>query len=145
LAAGSHGGAIGQTVETVSEVAPDYSLVEVTKAASEDQTLETIFPEWSGEIRIRTRETEQVELRLASQFDDSMATYEGYVVVDGRMRPLPVGSSLNVNTGTFKWQPGPGFIGHYEFVFLRTSENGTKTRIPVDLRITPRHDGREQR
>ena len=40
---------------------------------------------------VRTRETEQVEVKLASQFDDGKATYEGYVVIDGRMRPLPVG------------------------------------------------------
>jgi hypothetical protein len=23
-------------------------------------------------------------------------------------------------TGVFYWQPGPGFLGHYEFVFMRT-------------------------
>ena len=104
-----------------------------------------VFPEWTGEIRLRTRETEQVELRLASQFDDSGATYEGYVVVDGRMRPLPVGSSLDKKTGVFTWQPGPGFLGHYEFVFLRTSEAGLKTRIPVELRISPKNDRADRR
>ena len=136
MAAGSRGEALGQTVETVSEVPPDLSLVEVKRAASDDKTPELVFPEWTGEIRLRTRETEQVEVRLASQFDDSKATYEGYVVVDGRMRPLPVGSSLDTKTGVFTWQPGPGFLGRYELVFLRTSEAGIKTRIPVDLRIS---------
>ncbi len=137
--------ALGQTSETVAEVPADYSLVEVRKVASDDKTAELVFPEWSGEIRVRTRETEQVEVKLASQFDDGKATYEGYVVIGGRMRPLPVGASLDPSTGLFTWQPGPGFLGRYEFVFLRTGENGLKTRIPVHVRIAPRHDGEDRR
>ena len=136
---------MGQTVETVSEVPPDYSLVEVTKIASDDSAPQMVFPEWSGEIRLRSRETEQVEVRLASRFDDTQATYEGYVVVAGRMRPLPVGSSLNPQTGVFTWQPGPGFIGRYQFVFIRTTADGFKTRVPVSLRIAPKHDGEQRR
>ena len=142
MTAESHGAAIGQTVEAVSEVPPDYSAVQVKKAASDDQTPELVYPEWSGAIRVRTHETEQVEVRLASQFDDSPATYEGYVAMNGRMRPLPVGSSLDASTGVFTWQPGPGFIGRYEFVFLRTGSNGLKTRIPVSVRISSKTDGR---
>jgi hypothetical protein len=126
----------------VSEVPPDYSMVEVRKAASDDSSPQLVFPEWLGEIRLRTREAELVEVRLASQFDDSPARYEGYVVVGGRMRPLPVGSTLNTRTGAFSWQPGPGFIGKYDFVFLRTSDQGLKTRIPVEIRIGPKHDDR---
>ena len=84
-------------------------------------------------------------MKLASQFDDGKATYEGYVVIGGRMRPLPVGSSLDTSTGTFTWQPGPGFLGRYEFVFLRTGANGLKTRIPVDVSIAPRHDSDDRR
>ena len=145
MAVASNGAALGQTSETVAEVPPDYSLVEVRKVASDDRTPELVFPEWSGEIRVRTRETEQVEVRLASQFDDGKATYEGYVVIGGRMRPLPVGASLDTSTGTFTWQPGPGFLGRYEFVFLRTGANGLKTRIPVHVRIAPRHDSDNRR
>jgi hypothetical protein len=145
LALGSQGEALGQTVETVSEVPPNNSMVEVKKVDSDDATPELVFPEWTGEIRVRTRETEQVEVRLASRFDDTHATYEGYVVVNGRMRPLPVGSSLDTATGVFTWQPGPSFIGHYEFVFVRTTTGGVKTRIPVDLKISPKHNGEDRR
>ena len=45
--------------------------------------------------------------KLSSVFDAPGGSYEGYVVIDGQMRPLPVGSSLSRRTGTFKWQPGP--------------------------------------
>ncbi len=136
---------MGETIELVSEVPPDYSVAQVTKPASDDQTPEMVFPEWSGEIRVRTVETEQVEVRLGSQFDDGEATYEGYVVMGGRMRPLPIGSSLNTSTGTFTWQPGPGFIGRYQFVFLRTGSNGIKTRIPVSVRISTKTGDDERR
>jgi hypothetical protein len=137
--AASAGEALGQTAEAIAEVPPDYSMAEVKKVESDDQTPQLVFPEWSGEIRLRTREAEQIEVKLGSQFDDSKANYEGYIVVGGRMRPLPVGASLNTATGLFSWQPGPGFLGRYEFVFLRTNEAGIKTRIPVFVRITPRH------
>ena len=137
--------AMGETVETVSEVPPDYSAVHVKKPASDNRTPEMVFPEWSGEIRIRTRETEQVEVRLASQFDDGEASYEGYIVMNGRMRPLPIGSTFDRTSGTFSWQPGPGFVGRYEFVFLRTGSNGIKTRIPVNVRISPRTEGDDRR
>jgi hypothetical protein len=138
--------AMGETVEAVEEVAPDYSAVQVKRAASDDQSSELVFPEWSGEIRVRAHETEQVEVQLGNQFDGSQATYEGYVAMNGRMRPLPVGSTLNPTTGIFTWQPGPGFIGRYRFVFLRITPNGFKTRIPVDVRITPKkQDGEERR
>ena len=123
---------MGETVETVAEVPPDYSAVHVKRAASDDQTRELVFPEWSGEIRVRAHETEQVEVRLASQFDDSQATYEGYVVVNGRMRPLPVGSTLNSTTGVFTWQPGPGFLGRYDSSSSARAE-WIKTRIPVNV------------
>jgi len=84
-------------------------------------------------------------VRLASQFDGSEASYEGYVVMNGRMRPLPVGSTLDRSTGTFTWQPGPGFVGSYELVFLRTGSAGIQTRIPVNVKISPKTQGDDRR
>jgi hypothetical protein len=138
----SQGEAIGQSAEAVAaEVPPDYSIVEVTKAAAEDQTPQLVFPEWSGEIVLETKETEAVEVRLANQFTDNLGgTYEGYVVIAGDMRPLPIGSFLDTNRGVFKWQPGPGFVGNYELVFLRSIPGGFKTRVPVRLRIAPKFE-----
>ena len=137
--------AMGETVEAVEEVRARLLGRQVRRAASDDKSSELVFPEWSGEIRVRAHETEQVEVQLGNQFDGSQATYEGYVVVNSRMRPLPVGSTLNPTTGVFTWQPGPGFLGRYRFVFLRITPEGFKTRIPVDVRITQKNDGEERR
>jgi hypothetical protein len=140
--AATQGEAIGQRAEAVAAaVPPDYSIVEVTKAVAPDQAPQLVFPEWTGEIAVETKETEPVEVRLANQFTDNLGgTYEGYVVIGGEMRPLPVGSFLDANRGVFKWEPGPGFVGNYELVFLRNIPGGFKTRVPVRLRIAPKFE-----
>jgi hypothetical protein len=43
--------------------------------------------------------------------------------------PLPIGSQLDPSTGTFTWQPGPGFVGQYELVF-------DTARGPETVRVT---------
>ena len=64
-------------------------------------------------------------------------TYEGYLVAGGELRTLPVGASLDA-AGRFYWQPGAGFVGAYQLLFVKTACDGTRTRIPVDVRIGPR-------
>ena len=138
---GTHGTAVGQAAEVVTELAPDYALVEVKKVASDDPTPQLAFPESNGTVHVKAVETEQIEVQLANQFDEAGGVYEGYVVVEGSLRSLPVGSTLDRANGVFKWQPGPGFIGSYEFVFVRTISSGSKTRLPVTVTIRPKFDG----
>jgi hypothetical protein len=54
------------------------------------------------------------------------------LVTDGRRRALPIGATWEAASGTFSWQPAPGFLGPYRFVF----SNGTE-RISVRVVITP--------
>ena len=62
-----------------------------------------------GVFALAAEELERVELRVSAN--------------SGRLKsaigdlPLPVGSSIDLITGTFMWQPGPGFIGVYELMF----------------------------
>jgi hypothetical protein len=62
------------------------------------------------------------------------ATYAGYLVVNGELRALPVGSSLDP-AGTFYWHPGTAFFGRYQLLFVRTSCDGTRQRIAVAVTI----------
>jgi hypothetical protein len=62
------------------------------------------------------------------------ASYAGYLMVNGQLQRLPVGSSLDP-TGTFYWHPGPGFFGTYRLLFVRTSCDGARQRIPVAITI----------
>jgi hypothetical protein len=141
VASAVHGESMGQRAETLATVPPEYSIVEVKKAVSADPFPELAFPEMTGEVLVQARETEPIEVRLANQFTYQGGSYEGYVVVNDEMRPLPIGSTLDAARGVFRWQPGPGFVGTYDFVFIRKLPEGWKTRIPVRLTIAPKHDG----
>ncbi len=61
------------------------------------------------------------------------------------LRALPSGSTLDAATGVFKWQPGPGFIGAYDFVFVRTDSAGGKAKMPVRVAIEPKFAGKASR
>ena len=64
--------------------------------------------------------------------------YAGYLVVNGRLRELPNGSSFDPARGAFYWQPGLGYVGNYELLFVRTSADGARERIPVNVTIQDR-------
>jgi alkaline phosphatase len=94
-----------------------------------------IFPDNQGIKHIKIKELERVGIQLSHPGSD----ISGYMVVGNQLRPLPVGSTLDIKTGTFYWQPGPGFIGEYKLVFLLPgpdSENEAKgTNRIINLAI----------
>jgi hypothetical protein len=90
-----------------------------------------------GTRRVWATERDRVEIRVGSsaRTDDE---YAGYLLVDGRLRELPIGSSFDPSRGTFFWQPALGFIGGYDFLFVRTRADGSRERIPVRVTLQPR-------
>jgi hypothetical protein len=56
----------------------------------------------------------------------------GYLVANGTLRDLPIGSRLDPATGQFTWAPGVGYRGTYRLVFVRGGE-----QIPVNVTIRP--------
>jgi hypothetical protein len=64
------------------------------------------------------------------------ARYEGYLIVGQELRPLPIGSTMDASTGVFYWQPGPGFNGRYEFVFVRKEAGLTPEKRLVNIRVS---------
>jgi len=56
----------------------------------------------------------------------------GYLVANGTLRDLPLGSHVNLETGVFTWSPGLGYFGTYRLVFVRGGE-----QIPIDVTIRP--------
>jgi len=62
----------------------------------------------------------------------------GYLRVGVELRPLPIGSTLDSETGLFSWLPGPGFLGTYNLLFLQTDGLGITRRIPVKVTIRPK-------
>jgi len=75
-----------------------------------------------------------------SMRDDSGYSYTGYLKFQDELRPLPIGSTLDADRGVFYWQPGPGFLGEYEFVFIRQSPASQKEKIRVKVFVKPKFE-----
>ena len=77
---------------------------------------------------------ERIELTLGATDQMCPATWAGYLLKDGVLGDLPVGTSLDAS-GTFYWQTGPGFAGRFPLLFVRTDCRGDKATASG-----PRHD-----
>jgi hypothetical protein len=75
-------------------------------AVAQGQRVEVQLPRWDG------------------------VTFSGYQDVQGEMRPLPTGSTLDGAAGTFIWEPAPGYLGPFDLVFVR-SNGGEAVRVRV--------------
>lgn len=58
-----------------------------------------------------------------------------------RLRPLPVGSSLEIEIGVFRWSPGPGFGGEYRLIFLEKESHGSFLKKQIEIHIGKRKSG----
>ena len=90
-----------------------------------------------GVVRVTADAAGRFTLTLSSPVKDDSGGYEGYMVAGGKLQALPAGSFLDQRTGDFYWQPGVGFNGTYQLVFIRT-EGGQAVRIPVEVTIGQR-------
>jgi hypothetical protein len=97
-----------------------------------------------GAPRVAGDERDRLEIRIdhdarpaarASVADDR---YAGYMVVNGYLRELPNGSSFDPSRGAFYWQPGLGYVGNYDLLFVRTGSDGARERIPVRVTLRER-------
>lgn len=80
--------------------------------------------------RIALNELELVEIQLSNPC-------AGYMEVKGQLQPLPIGSTLNTEKGTFSWLPAAGFLGEYKLVFIEKDPNGDFTRRNVTITVGP--------
>jgi hypothetical protein len=86
---------------------------------------------------ITLKALERVELTLGDAGAACTGTWAGYLVDQERLADLPVGAAIDP-AGTFYWQPGPGFIGTLELLFVRTACDGSKERLPITVTIQAR-------
>ena len=97
-------------------------------------SLASIPVDETGARNVELAALQLLELALPPADPACASPYEGYLVARDELRPLPIGSSLDA-AGTFYWQPGPAFHGTYQLLFVRTSCDGTRQRLPVTVRI----------
>jgi hypothetical protein len=109
----------------------------IKRSYRQDSKLENIYPDEKGFVNIEIKELERIEIRLGALQADP-GRYSGYQVVGGKLKPLPIGATLNAARGVFYWQPGPGFIGEYRFVFIKEVQAGGFKKQNIKIVINPK-------
>jgi hypothetical protein len=124
----------------------------IRKGYDLNQAVEPIFPGTDGVIRIGIREAERLEVWLGQDFErmdrgdrargippsslirsvSAESGFSGFSLVGDDLKPLPPGSFIDADAGIFFWQPGPGFIGPYDFIFV-DKKSGVLLRLEVRI------------
>ena len=138
------GEATGQAVSSLDWVPVLEQPVYAQKGFGQSVPLEIADPGPAGAAQVKSEELGLVRVTIGSAVATETDGYEGYLVKGRELGALPAGSFLDRKTGEFFWQPGPGFVGTYEFVFLRNS-GGTKTKSSLTVTIDPRKHENDQR
>ncbi len=107
--------------------------VYITKGFTPGTVPKVIVPDENGVINIEIRELERIAVLL---FDNKSADSKiiGCLKVGDRLRALPIGSTLDTRNAIFYWQPGPGFLGEYNLIFIETERNELKK---INVKILP--------
>jgi hypothetical protein len=126
--------------------------VTIKKGYNTDAEPEIIYPDDESTITIGIKESERIEIDLfegtrglAPLSNASLSNFPrpptnncwGFQLVGDQVRPLPIGSFLDIERGIFYWQPGPGFLGGYYLVFLESGPNGVMTKKDIFVEIVP--------
>jgi hypothetical protein len=69
---------------------------------------------------------------------DRFPRYSGYLLVNNELHSLPIGSTLDSERDVFYWQPGPGFLGAYDFVFIKEESALISKKIPIRIKVVPK-------
>ncbi|MCP4152054.1 MAG: hypothetical protein GY757_30210 [bacterium] len=96
-----------------------------------------LFPGEKGFSAVEIPPMGRLMLSLRDEGDATIPGMEfrGFMLVDGGMRPLPAGSFLDRAKGVFYWQPGPGFLGKFQLVFITARTNGPVSTKKINIRI----------
>ena len=100
----------------------------------------TYVPDRSGTMTVYGEEIDRFELQLNAPAGGTELT--GHLRVGNELRPLPIGSTLDGRTGLFTWQPGVGFIGAYDLVFVRWADGRAVSRQDVRIVLNVKGSGR---
>jgi hypothetical protein len=88
-------------------------------------------------VVLRSMERLELQLGETEPTGSCSTSWAAYQVKDKTLGPLPVGASIDPS-GTFYWQPGPGFKGAFDLAFVQTDCYGTQ----LQSRVTVLIDGR---
>ena len=116
-----------EPIEAVLDMPTFFEPIKFAKGYEENKKKIKTKPDRFGLSVIEIQQVERVEIELGR------GVTTGYLLVGEELRPLPVGSTLDSERGVFFWQPGPGFIGIYDFVFAK--KYGIYKKIQFRIKI----------
>jgi|GEM_PF-1433347 len=127
---------IGQ--RNLSQIPVDFSQpVKFKKGYNPNANLVEVYPDDKGKFNIEIIELEHIEIHLQDNHS-SPRFYTGYLLIDGKLNPLPIGSTFDIKRGIFYWQPGAGFLGEYQFIFLYKGLNDEIKKRNFIIKILPK-------
>jgi hypothetical protein len=130
----------------------DVCPIQVKKSYNRDIEPQILYPEDNKNITIEIKELERLEIYfsegtgglapmsdvpLSNNKDSSINVLRGFQVIGNRMTTLPIGSTLDVKSSVFAWEPGVGFLGTHRLVFLLRDAFGHLYRKIIDVKIVP--------
>jgi hypothetical protein len=115
--------------------------VGIIKEHRKDIEPQQIYPNARGIINVEIKELERIEIGLfpGNMWAPLSMRWAGYQLVGSQLRPLPIGSTLDIDKGVFYWLPGPGFFGKYRLIFFVESDTDI-LRKEIQLTITSKFD-----
>ena len=127
---------------------PDTSSIPIylKRGYSVNALPQALYPDKEGIINIVIKEDERIEIGLRDPYKWSVDSRQwsgsyrssGYLAIGQEHRMLPIGSFLDSLKGIFYWQPGPGYIGEYRFVFIEKNPNGKTSNKQIRVVIIPK-------
>jgi hypothetical protein len=120
--------------DEVASARVDATPIPARRGYSLDAPFRRYHADAAGLVTMQAEEIDRLELQ-------THGSTEGYMMSGHDLRPLPIGSHLDPSTGVFVWQPGVGFIGNYDLVFVR--RNGSRLdRQDVRIVLNPKGSNR---
>jgi hypothetical protein len=132
---------LSEKISQIPAVSP--GTIGIRKGYKTENKLQQLHPDNKGMITIRIGELERIEIHLTPNTkhltlkNASSGRYNGYMAVEAYLKPLPIGSTLDRERGVFYWQPGPGFVGEFTFIFIRRTADGTFDKQKIMIKIVP--------
>jgi hypothetical protein len=118
----------------VLDTSTPVGMIKGYNTGPEPMEIEMISPDEQGMITIEARELDRVELRFGDE--GQVRKLSGWLVVGDQFRPLPPGTKLNPDTGTFCWQIGMAYVGRYRLFFIEEDQYGNQTGRYVSVNIS---------
>lgn len=102
------------------------------------------YPDPRGYVNIEIDEMERIAINIGARYilpeedETSPVMWVGCQLVGDKIRPLPIGSTLDARSGVFYWIPGPGFTRQYQLVFFERGESGDYNRRDITVVVRTR-------